>query len=120
MEYTFFLGNRAIGKKKRKKALEGLDLIAVLDCLINMIATATNLNGEQNMRAVFAAGPDTDLDRESGDEFPFWSVWIADDIDGENILSTIWRCHSFEKASNLAENIARDRKIELVDDMSRA
>ena len=71
-----------------------------------------------NQKRVFAYGPETDYDRESGDQFPFWSVWVASDEDGEQVCGTVYTCHSYSKACNLMDKIGADRGLEIVDDMA--
>jgi hypothetical protein len=59
---------------------------------------------------VFFDGPFAD-NTKSDVEVPYWTVYVATDIDSPtNKLYTIY---NFAKAQALANNIARDRKIEI-------
>lgn len=66
---------------------------------------------------VICDGPYAEQDKW-GDEFPTWVVAVSDE-DGEPVGKT-YTCFSFEKAQGLARNIARDRKLEFVNDASPA
>jgi hypothetical protein len=56
---------------------------------------------------------DTDVDtRDSGDEIDIWTVCAGDD-DGEPV-GKIYTCRSSAAAWKLANNMARDRRLEIV------
>ena len=62
-------------------------------------------------RGVFFEGPEPAQDHE-GDEIPVWFVFIGDrDADP---VGKVYRCHAFGQAENLAQSMAKDRKLELV------
>jgi hypothetical protein len=63
--------------------------------------------------AVQVDGPFPTQDRD-GDEIPYWSVCLMD-IDGE-VSGKVYMCYAHSTARQLADRIARDRKLELVDD----
>ena len=64
-------------------------------------------------RGVFFDGPQPDQDRE-GDEIPVWFVYVGDK-DAEPV-GKVYRCNSFAPAQSLAQRMAKDRKLELIQD----
>jgi hypothetical protein len=50
-----------------------------------------------------------------GDEYPYWTVCIADGESGEPI-GKVYTCHSHQGALNLAKKMAADRRLELVEE----
>jgi hypothetical protein len=66
---------------------------------------------------VILDGPYPDQDPRDGEEIPVYSVTIAD-ADGEPLdgKGNAYSVHDRAGALQLAENIARDRRLELVDD----
>lgn len=66
---------------------------------------------------VVCDGPFPTTDWE-GEEIPEWVVAVEDE-DG-NEVGNVYRVFSHSKAVNLAMKIARDRKLELVDESMRA
>jgi hypothetical protein len=62
-------------------------------------------------RGVFFDGPQSDQDRE-GEEIPVWFVYVANE-DAEPI-GRVYRCHSFGPAEALAKRMAKDRRLELI------
>lgn len=63
--------------------------------------------------AVQIDGPYADINRD-GDEVPVWPV-CAIDADGEPV-GTVYQCHDHAAARALAFRMARDRRLECVDD----
>ena len=68
-------------------------------------------------RGVFFDGPQSDQNHE-GDEIPVWLVYIGD-TEAEP-TSTVYRCHDFTAAEQLARQMARDRHLELIHEASHA
>ncbi len=68
---------------------------------------------------VSVTGPESaGIDPRSGIETPEWYVCAADD-DGEPI-GKVYRCSTFESATSLGAHMARDRRLELVDEAMSA
>ena len=64
---------------------------------------------------VLLDGPDSGgIDERTGDEFPEWTVCAADG-DG-NPIGRVYRPRSYATARRVALDMARDRRLELVDD----
>jgi len=64
--------------------------------------------------SLFFDGPFSDGGESThdGDERPFWTIKVAVDMDAEaKYAYKIW---SFEKATNLANKIAEDQRIEII------
>jgi hypothetical protein len=59
-------------------------------------------------RGVFCDGPQSDQDAE-GEEIPTWSVYVGDE-DGHP-TSKVYRVHSYTCALQLAQAMARDRRL---------
>jgi len=68
-------------------------------------------------RAVFFDGPHPDVNRD-GDEIPVWQVYIGDQ-DAEP-TATFYNVHSFKTAATLAQRMASDRRLELINEASPA
>jgi len=68
-------------------------------------------------RGVFFDGPQADQDAE-GEEIPVWVVYIGNE-DAEP-TGKIYRCYSFELAEGLARRMAKDRRLELVQEATTA
>ena len=66
---------------------------------------------------VFCDGPITGGCDEN-DEFPIWTVCLMDDNGDE--AGTVYTCYSRSKAQELGRKIARDRRVELVDETTYA
>ena len=66
---------------------------------------------------VMVEGPDSELNHDF-DEIPVWYVFAADD-DGEEV-GKVYRFRSFDAAVDLGVKMARDRRLELVNDARRA
>ncbi|HWQ92761.1 MAG TPA: hypothetical protein VN673_13885 [Clostridia bacterium] len=64
-------------------------------------------------RGVFFSGPESDQDRE-GDEIPVWHVYVGDEH--AEPLSKVYNTHSFTRATSLANAMAHDRKLELINE----
>ena len=82
-----------------------------------MIGPGKSIGASQAHRYVSVDGPYSDFNRD-GDEVPEWTVCIADD-DGEPV-GRIYRCRSLTTARQLGDRMARDRRMELVDEASPA
>jgi hypothetical protein len=66
--------------------------------------------------AVFFDGPQSDFNRD-GDEIPMWVVYAGDD--DANPIGKVYHFHNFAGAQALARKMARERRLELVDEASR-
>ena len=64
-------------------------------------------------RGVFFDGPQPEQDSE-GDEIPVWVVYVGNE-DAEPV-GKVYKCHSFGGAETLALRIAKDRRLELIQD----
>ena len=62
-------------------------------------------------RGVFFDGPQSDQNQD-GDEIPLWLVYIGDEE--AEPTGTVYRCHDFTTAEQLARQMARDRHLELI------
>jgi hypothetical protein len=62
-------------------------------------------------QGVFFDGPEPDQDRE-GEEVPVWHVYIGDEDAAP--VGKVYRCHSFKGAEALAKRMAKDRRLELI------
>jgi hypothetical protein len=60
----------------------------------------------------FSAGNDW----RDNDEIPEWIVAICADVNGDDHDLKVYRCDSLEAARNLGCRIARERRLELVDE----
>lgn len=67
--------------------------------------------------AVFFAGPEAAQDKY-GDEYPEWAVYAGDD-DAEPV-GKCYTVTSYERGLALARNMARDRRLPLEIEASRA
>ena len=68
-------------------------------------------------RGVFIDGPQPDQNAE-GDEIPVWLVYVGDE-EAEPV-GTVYTCHNFTAAEQLAQRIARDRQLELIHEAATA
>lgn len=69
--------------------------------------------------AIFCYGPESGgVDPIEGIEFPEWSVFAGDD-DAEP-TGRVYHCRSYEGAVKLAQSMARDRRLPLEMEASRA
>jgi len=64
-------------------------------------------------RGVFFDGPQSDQDTD-GDEIPVWVVYVGSE-DAEPI-GTIYHLHDFKAAAELAQRMAVDRHLELINE----
>ena len=62
-------------------------------------------------RGVFFEGPESAQDHE-GEEIPVWYVFVGDK-DAEPV-GKVYHCYSFAPAQSLAQRMAKDRKLELI------
>ena len=70
-----------------------------------------------NWRGVFFDGPQADQDPD-GDEIPTWQVYIGNEE--AEPQHTVYTCFSFALAQDLANRMARDRNLELIQDATPA
>jgi len=71
-------------------------------------------------RTVIVDGPESGgIDERTGDEYPVWTVATGDE-DGEPDGRAVYTCRSLATARRVAQNMARDRNLELVDDAQPA
>src|SRR5512135_2023371 len=68
-------------------------------------------------RGVYFDGPQPDQDHE-GEEIPVWVVYVGDE-EAEPV-STVYHVYNFARAQALAERIAQDRRLELIDEATTA
>jgi hypothetical protein len=78
-------------------------------------APTTQPSAAPDWRGVYFDGPYADQDRD-GDEIPVWSVFVGDEH-GDPVGS-VYGCHSYKTAAELARKMAKDRGLELVDEAS--
>lgn len=72
---------------------------------------STTAHTETPWRGVFFDGPQSDQDHE-GEEIPVWFVYVGDE-DAEPV-GTVYKCHSFKPAEQLAERMSQNRRLELI------
>jgi hypothetical protein len=68
-------------------------------------------------RGVFFDGPQSDQNHD-GDEIPVWLVYVGDEE--AEPTDTIYKCHNFKSAEELAKRMAHDRRLELIHEASPA
>jgi hypothetical protein len=68
-------------------------------------------------RGIFCDGPTAGQDKE-GDETPYWAVFVGDE-DGKPVGKTYWP-GTYAGAIALAEDMARDRQLELINEAQEA
>lgn len=64
-------------------------------------------------RGVYVEGPEATRDHH-GEEIPVWHVYIGDEEGYPK--GTIYQCLAYHAAMDLSRRMARDRKMELVND----
>ena len=82
--------------------------------------TCTNPNTDlrsATWRGVFFDGPQSDTNAD-GDEIPIWCVYVGNEE--AQPQHTVYWCWSFDLAQDLANRMARDRNLELVQDATPA
>ena len=68
-------------------------------------------------RGVFFDGPQSDRNHD-GDEVPVWCVYVGDEeAEPVNRIYWLW---SYELALDLAQRMARDRRLELIHEAAAA
>jgi hypothetical protein len=67
----------------------------------------------ENWRGVFLEGPLSDQNPD-GDEIPVWFVYVGNE-DAEP-TDHVYRIHDFKVAKELARQMSRDRRLELIQD----
>ncbi len=75
------------------------------------------LKAAAQWRGVFFHGPESDRNKD-GDEVPTWIVYVGTK-EGERV-SRSYTCHSFERGAQLANVMATDRGIELINEAQPA
>ena len=68
-------------------------------------------------RGVYFDGPQPDTNPE-GDEIPVWFVYVGDEE--AEPTGTVYRVLSYIAARGLANTMARDRRLELIDEATTA
>ena len=68
-------------------------------------------------RGVFFDGPQSDRNAD-GDEVPVWCVYVGDE-EADPVNRVYW-CWSYELALDLAQRMARDRRLELIHEAATA
>jgi hypothetical protein len=68
-------------------------------------------------RGVFFDGPQADQNQD-GDEVPVWCVYVGDEE--AHPLHRVYWCWSYAFALDLAQRIARDRRLELIHEAATA
>jgi hypothetical protein len=68
----------------------------------------------QIMNFVHFTGPESVIDKREGWEAPEWSVFVAD-LEGHKRRSKIYRVRDFGRAAALAELMAADRGLRILD-----
>jgi hypothetical protein len=71
----------------------------------------TTTNNDKAWRGVFFDGPQSDQNHD-GDEVPVWVVYVGDE--DANPIGNVYRSHDFKAAEQLAHDMARDRRLELI------
>ena len=66
---------------------------------------------------VFFDGPQADTNAD-GDEVPVWCVYVGDE-EAEPVNRVYW-CWTYELALDLAQRMARDRRLELIHEATTA
>ena len=67
--------------------------------------------------AVHFEGPEPDQDSQ-GEEIPVWSVYAATD-DGD-LRSKVYHCSTYSAGWGLAQRMAKDRKLQLINEADQA
>ena len=73
--------------------------------------TTTTQNNTGLWRGIFFDGPQSDQNHD-GDEIPVWFVYVGDE-EAEPV-DTLYKCHNFTAAEELATRMSRDRRLELI------
>jgi hypothetical protein len=68
-------------------------------------------------RGVFFDGPEPEQDHE-GEEIPVWLVYVGDDE--AEPTGTVYHLYNFRRAQALAERMAGDRRLELINEATTA
>lgn len=68
-------------------------------------------------RGVYFDGPQSDQNHD-GDEIPVWFVYVGDEE--AEPTDTVYKCHNFKSAEELAQRMAHDRRLELIHEGSPA
>jgi hypothetical protein len=68
-------------------------------------------------RGVFFDGPEPEQDHE-GEEIPVWLVYVGDEE--AEPTGTVYHVYNFRRAQALAERMAGDRRLELINEATNA
>ena len=68
-------------------------------------------------RAVYFDGPQPEQNKD-GDEIPVWVVYVGDDE--AEPTDRIYHCHDFTEAEQLAQRMAKDRRLDLIHEATTA
>ena len=68
-------------------------------------------------RGVYFDGPQSDQNHD-GDEIPVWFVYVGDEE--AEPTDTVYKCHNFKSAEELAQRMAHDRRLELIHEATPA
>jgi hypothetical protein len=68
-------------------------------------------------RGVFFDGPEPEQDHE-GEEIPVWTVYVGDEE--AEPTGTVYHVYNFRRAHALAERMAGDRRLELINEATNA
>ena len=82
-----------------------------------MTIAAAEFSNTGLYRAVYFDGPQPEQNKD-GDEIPVWVVYVGD-ADAEP-TSTVYTCHDFAAAEQLAKRMAADRRLDLIHEASPA
>ena len=64
-------------------------------------------------QVVFFDGPHSDQNAD-GDEIPVWVVYVGDE--DANPVGKVYHSHDFKAAEQLAQDMARDRHLEFINE----
>ena len=68
-------------------------------------------------RGIFFDGPQSDQNHD-GDEIPVWFVYVGDEE--AEPTGTVYKCHNFTAAEELAKQMSHDRRLDLIHEASPA
>lgn len=84
-----------------------------------LTVTAADKPANPEPRAVFFDGPHSKPDpKGEKDEQPFWTVYVG--RDWGDPVKTVYQVNTFSRAASLAQAMAADRNLELVNDAQEA
>ena len=84
----------------------------------NPVTQKTNETADPGpWRGVFFDGPEPQQNAD-GDEIPTWAVYVGDDE--AEPTGTVYTCFTFSFALDLAQRMARDRRLDLIHEAATA